>query len=621
VADELAVAIDAARQADRALGRRRGELLEARTQLARAEQDVELGLRHHAGVLVQRVRDELRLRRRRLRPAARSDAAPLVSVLTAAYETAPDLLRRCLRSVESQTEPRWEHIVVDDGSASTEVARITADAARRDARVRPVRLDANRGIVAASSRALSEARGTYVALLDHDDELVPRSLQAMVAALEARPEAVMAYSDHALLRVDGRVASPAYKPDWSPERLRGNNYITHLVVARRDAVLRVGGFREGTDGSQDHDLVLRLGELGEVLHVPEVLYRWRESPASVATATANKPWAFDAGVRAVHDHCERVGIAATVERSAVDGVYRVHRQVPVPAPLVSVVIPTRGSSGAVWGVGRVHVVEAVRSMMERSTYRPVEFVVVADSVTPDEVLDELRAIAGDALSVVPFDEPFNFSAKINRGVAAAAGELLLVLNDDTELIEPGSVDEMVGLALEPGVGLVGAKLLFEDGTLQHAGHVYPGLVTHALLGFDGDHPGPNHMALLVRECSGVTAAAAMITRERFDAVGGFDEAYPSNFNDVDLSLRLRAAGLRNLWTPHAVWYHLESATRVPTTTDAERDRLLGQWSAEITNDPYFNPNLQPGRSDWLERPGRSGAPPYYRDQRGRLRFS
>jgi GT2 family glycosyltransferase len=501
------------------------------------------------------------------------------------------------------------------------VGRIVADAARRDRRVRPVRLDVNSGIVAASNRGLHEARGTYVALVDHDDELVPRALQAMVAALEARPDAVMAYSDHALLRTDGRTASPSYKPDWSPERLRSTNYVTHLVVARRAAVLELGGFREGLDGAQDHDLVLRLGEAGPVLHVPELLYLWREAPSSVATSTANKRWAFDAGVRAVSDHCERVGIAATVERSAVDGVYRVRRRLPAPQPSVSVVIPTRGSSGAVWGVERVHVVEAVRSIVERSSSQPVELVVVADTVTPEAVLDDLRDIAGDTLRVVLFDEPFNFSAKVNRGVAASSGELLLFLNDDTELVEPGSIDELAALALEPGVGLVGAKLLFADGTLQHAGHVYPGLVTHALLGYDGDHPGPNNMALLVRECSGVTAAAAMIRRDRFLAVGGFDEAYPSNFNDVDLSLRLRESGLRNLWTPHAVWYHVESATRVPTTTDAERDRLLARWGHEIANDPYSNPNLEPGRSDWLERPGRSGAPPYGRDERGRMRFS
>ncbi len=620
MADE-ADAVAAARDAERALGRRRAELLEARIQLARARQDVELGVGHHARVWLGVVRDELRWRWRRLRPATGSGGTPLVSVITAAYETAPDLLHRCLRSVAAQTESRWEHVVVDDGSRSGEVGRVLADAARRDRRVRVIRLDANAGIVGASNRALQEASGTYVALLDHDDELEPRALQAMIAALESEPNAVMAYSDHALLRADGRIASPSYKPDWSPERLRSHNYVTHLVVARRDAIECVGGFREGLDGAQDHDLVLRLSEAGHVVHVPELLYRWRESPASVASSTANKQWAFDAGVRAVQDHCVRVGIDATVERSAVDGVYRVRRSLQSPPPQVSVVIPTRGSAGTVWGAERVHVVEAVRSMATRSTYPRVEFVVVADTATPDEVLGDLRAIAGAALTVVPYDEPFNFSAKTNRGVAASVGELLLFLNDDTELIEPGSVEEMAGLALEAGVGLVGAKLLFADGTLQHAGHVYPGLVTHALLGFDGDHPGPNHMALLARECSGVTAAAAMITRERFDAAGGFDEAYPSNFNDVDLSLRLRRQGLRNVWTPHASWYHFESATREATTTDAERDRLLARWRDEIADDPYFNPNLAPGRSDWLESPGRSGAPPYYRDARGRRHFS
>ena len=168
--------------------------------------------------------------------------------------------------------------------------------------------------------------------------------------------------------------------------------------------------------------------------------------------------------------------------------------------------------------------------------------------------------------------------------------------------------------------MVGAKLLFEDGTIQHAGHVYPGLCTHALIGYPGEHPGPYRMAAVVRECSGVTAAAAMITADRFAEVGRFDEALPHNFNDVDLSLRLRRAGYRNLWTPHASWYHFESATRDPTTGDAERDLVLARWRAEIERDPYHNPNLAPHRSDWLERPGRSGAPPYYRDASGRRRF-
>lgn len=611
--------VAAHRDAERVAGRRRARLLEARTQLDRARQDVALGLGYHVRALVGRGREALASRLRALRAPA-SGAVPVVSVLTAVYDTPDALLRRCVASVRAQTERRWEHVLVDDGSTSSSLPATLAALASRDRRVRVVRLGSNSGIAAASNRALSEAQGTYVALVDHDDELRPRALQAMVAALEARPDAVMAYSDHALLRVDGRMASPSYKPDFSPERLRSHNYITHLVVARRDAVERVGGFREGTDGAQDHDLVLRLSEAGPVLHVPELLYVWREAPSSVATDTANKQWAFDAGVRAVQDHCDRVGIDATVERSAVDGVYRLRRRLR-SNPRVSVVIPTRGASSVVWGESRAHVVQAVRSIVARSSYPDVEFVVVADTATDPAVIDEVAAVAGDRLTVVPFPGPFNFSEKINRGAAAATGELLLLLNDDTELVEPDSIGELAALAVDPGVGLVGAKLLFADGTLQHAGHVYPGLVTHALLGFDGDHPGPNHMALLTRECSGVTAAAAMIGRARFEDIGGFDPAFPANFNDVDLSLRLRRAGLRNLWTPHAVWYHFESVTREPTTTDTERDLLLLRWRHEITHDPYFNPNLAPGRSDWLELPGRSGAPPYARDARGRMRFS
>ena len=290
-----------------------------------------------------------------------------------------------------------------------------------------------------------------------------------------------------------------------------------------------------------------------------------------------------------------------------------------PNELVSIVIPTRGTSATVWGVDRVLVVEAIRSIAERSTHEDVEFVVVADTETPSDVLDRLTG--SDRVTVIPFDGPFNFSATINAGRAAANGSLLLFLNDDTELIEADSVSEMAALLQQPDVGMVGAKLLFADGTLQHAGHVFPGLATHALLGYPGDHPGPYRMALVERECSGVTAAAAMVRTDVFDELGGFDEALPRNFNDVDLSFRMRAAGYRIVWTPHASWYHFESQSRDPSTADDERALVVSRWRHEIEHDPYFNPNLAPHRSDWLERPGRSGAPPYYLDDKGRRRFS
>lgn len=594
-----------ARERELERGRLRGAIAEARTQLARAEQDVTLPWSYWARTWL----------RRSPRPGSVT-GGPLVSVITPVYAPRPADLRACLASVAAQTYRNWQHVLVDDASPDTSTLPLLTDAVWEDRRRTVLALDENRGIVGASNVALDEVAGEFVVMLDHDDVLDPRAIERLIAALQAAPAASFAYSDNDILRADGRLTSPFFKPDFSPERLRHQNYVLHCVMARAAAVRQVGGFRPGFDGAQDHDLVLRLSEIDDVVHVPEVLYHWREAPASVASDSNAKPYAYDAGVRAVQSHLDRVGIAATAERGAFDGAYRVRR--PVPPATISVIVPTRGTGRDVWGRQRTLVVEAVRSIVERSTLAPLEFVVVADTVTPATVRSELASLPG--VRIVDWDAPFNFSAKCNLGAARATGDLLLFLNDDTELIEPGSLAEMAALATEDGVGLVGAKLLFEDGTMQHAGHVYPGLCTHALIGYPGEHPGPYRMASVVRECSGVTAAAAMIRSDRFAEIGRFDEALPHNFNDVDLSLRLRRAGYRNLWTPFASWYHVESATREPSTGDEERDLILSRWGAEIERDPYFNPNLAPHRSDWLERPGRSGAPPYYRDANGRRRF-
>ena len=609
---EAAQALADARAAELAVGALRGRIAEFHTQIDRAEQDVALGWRHW---LARHVHERMP---RRQRSPRTSDL--LISVITPVYETDPAHLAACIASVAAQTHHHWEHVLVDDGSSNPRVGEVLASAARRDARIRVARHDRNRGIVAASTTALEQARGAYVVMLDHDDVLAPNALERLSSALRDHPQAAFAYSDNDVLRRDGRLADPFFKPDFSPERLRNHNYVLHCVMAPLARVREVGGFRAGFDGAQDHDLLLRLSELGPPVHVPEVLYHWREAPASVASDPGAKPYAYEAGLHAVQEHCDRVGIAASVAPGTADGVYRLHRTVP-PDRRVSVIIPTRGTTAAVWGVDRVLMHEAMRSIVEHSTSANVEFVVVADAETPDDVVAGARVIGGDNTQVVTFAGPFNFAAKVNAGARAASGDLLLFLNDDTELIEPDSIGEMAALLQQPDVAMVGAKLLYADGTMQHAGHVFPGLASHALLGYPGDHPGPYRMAIVERECSGVTAAAAMVRADLFRELGGFDEALPRNFNDVDLSFRMRAAGYRIVWTPHAAWYHFESATRDSATGDAERDLLLSRWRQRIEHDPYFNVNLAPHRTDWLERPGMSGAPPYYRDDVGRRRFS
>jgi GT2 family glycosyltransferase len=544
------------------------------------------------------------------------------SVLTTVHDPVPEHLAACLRSVRAQGDA--QHVVVDDASTDPAVAAVLDAASGIDLHRRAV----NGGIVAASNDALARATGEWLVLLDHDDVLADGALTVLREHLGARPDADVVYSDHDLIRPDGRLADPVYKPDFSPERLRQTNYVTHLVAMQRHVVERLGGFRAGTDGAQDHDLLLRLlAEEAAFSHIPRVLAHWRQSPRSVATDVTNKPEAFERGRRVVADHLAACSIDAEVELGAYPGVYRIRRRAD-PSTLVSVVVPTRGAAGRVWGAERVFVVDAVRSLLERSTHRRFEIVVVADPPTPAPALEELGRItdAADArLEVIPFDEPYNFSRKVNVGVAAASGDAVLVLNDDTELIEPDSVTVMLGLLRSGGdpagdVGAVGAKLLYPDGTLQHAGHVYHHELMHAFIGWGGDHPGPQRMLAVERECAGVTAAAMMTTRAVLDEVGGFPEDLPLHFNDVDVCLSIRATGRRIIWSPYARWYHFEGRSRDRGATMGEWERVARRFPGGVPSDPYANPNLAPKRSDWLERPGRSGAPPYVIDAEGVTRW-
>ena len=507
-----------------------------------------------------------------------SERAPFFSVLTPVYDPPLAALSAAIESVRAQTFRDWELILVDDASTSDAVRALLARAAAGEERITVIERAANGGIVASSNDAVRAARGQFLALLDHDDVLVPHALEHVHAVLAESPEADYVYSDEDKIDAEGERYDEFRKPDWSPERLRGQMYTCHLSVLRASLVRDVGGFRAGYDGSQDHDLVLRVTERArQVVHVPEVLYHWRVVPGSAAGDTEAKPYAWVAGRRAVQDQLDRLGIAGTASYGRLPGTYRIER-IADPSTSVSVIIPTRGSSGLVWGERRSFVVEAVASVLARTSL-PVEFVVVYDVETPPDVLERLRKLAGDRLVLVPFVESFNFSAKCNAGFIASTGDVVVLLNDDIQAITEGFLEQLVAPLAEHDVGMTGARLLFANGRLQHGGHVYrDGHLGHAFLGASPDDPGPFAALWVNRECSGLTAACVALRRETYEEVGGMCEELPCNFNDVDFSYKVRGTGGRLLWLANVELYHFESQTRDRVVHQWEYDFVTRRWS-------------------------------------------
>lgn len=505
-------------------------------------------------------------------------ASPQFSIVTAVYNPPREAFEDTVRSVLGQRCTDWEWVLTDDRSPADWVAPRLRELARADPRIRVVERYENGGIVAASNDSLARARGEFIALLDHDDVLAPDALSAMSSSIEEHPDADYLYSDQDQMTADGRSHSPYYKPDWSPERFRHHMYTTHFSVLRRSLVLEVGGFRPGFDGSQDHDLVLRVTERArQVVHVPRVLYHWRGVEGSAAADPLAKPYAWEAGVRAVQDHLDRVGINARAEKGKFPGQYRIIREPDLTTP-VSIVIPTIGTRGVVFGRRRDFVVETIKSVLEKSQHTDLEFVVVFDDPTPADVLEQIQALDAD-VKLVPFHEKFNFSAKCNTGAVLARGEVLLFLNDDVEIRSDGFVESLIAPLNEEGVGLTGAKLLFEDLTIQHAGVVYgSGTINHPYYRVsDAASPGAYGDLWMNREATALTGACIAVRREVFEQVGGFTEALPGNYNDVDFSLKVGYLGLRRIWLHDVVLFHFESVSREPKVQPFERQHLVTRW--------------------------------------------
>ena len=534
---------------------------------------------------------------RRMQESASESWQTTFSILVPLYNTPPRFLAELLFSVVEQTYPRWELCLVDasDGEHG-EVERIVSFFAAKDKRVCYHRLDGNDGISGNTNAAIEMSHGDYVILLDHDDLLHPSALYEVASAI-ARTGADFVYTDECVFYSDkgDRLKCSNYKPDFSPDYLRSCNYICHLSAFSRALLERGGGgFRHEYDGSQDHDLILRLTEKAKrIEHVPKCLYFWRAHDASVAGGVAAKPYAITAGIAAVQASIDRLGLKGKVGNILASPIYHIRYEI-VRNGKVSIIIPTRNHAKDLR--------RCVEAILEKTSYEDYEIVVIdngSDEADAKALLAELPKNAG--VKVVPYDVPFNFSEICNFGASQATGEYLLFLNNDTEVVSSEWLEEMVMFAQRPDVGVVGAKLYYGDGTVQHAGVVLDGKDTakHAFLGVPHDHEGYASRAILAGNFSAVTGACMMMRADVFSKVGGFDETFPVAYNDIDLCLRVRSLGLLVVMTPFAELYHYESRSRGYEDTPekvrrlmSEGERIRVRWKDVFrAGDPYYNPNF------------------------------
>lgn len=539
----------------------------------------------------------------------------VISLIMPVYNPPPDCLEKAIQSVRKQTYPHWQLCITDDKSTDPRIAGMLRKQAAADPRIIVQFAETNGGIATASNRALDRATGDFIGLFDNDDELAEHALFKMAEAIRANPQADFIYSDEDKITPDGTHIDPFFKPDWSPDFFLSCMYTCHFGVYRRSEVERVGRFRKEFDTAQDYDLALRIvseiqnaaarggpRETDKIVHVPDVLYHWRMLPGSTATTAQAKPKAEETARQAIVSYLERVNKPGRVERGSAVGLHRVRYDIQ-GRPKVSIVIPTAGRRSMIRGRETWYVLHCVQSIRQQSTYDHYEILVVDNDDLHPHLAREL-----DALGVirVPYTEPFNLSSKMNLGAARASGDYLILLNDDTEVIAPDWIEVMLELGQWPEVGAVGAKLLFEDGRLQHSGVTFLGRVPgHHFYGAPGDYPGYWHGNLLIRNYSAVTGACVLVRAEDYWAVGGFDPAFPLNYNDIDMCLKLRRLGKRIVYQPHAILSHFENASKEGIFAE-EVERFIDRWGNEFPCDPYYNPNLTKVHGDYRLGAGLGG---------------
>ena len=518
----------------------------------------------------------------------------LISVAVPVYHTGELFLRQMIESVMDQSYKNWELCIVNAGPDDEKVREILNEYAEKDKRIRVRELAENEGIGKNTNRAFEMAEGEYVALLDHDDLLAPDALFEVACAIErSHPDII--YSDED--KVSGENlehTQPHFKPDFNIDLLRANNYICHLLVIRKTLIDKVGGFREGFDGAQDHDFIFRCSDNADIIvHIPRILYHWRTHQASTADNPASKLYAYEAGIRAVRENIERNGEEAEVTHTKDYGFYKVVYKVRKRS-LVSIIIPNKDNKDTLK--------KCIDSVLTKTTYDNYEIIIVENNSTQQETFDYYKELEKNSrIRVIKWEKGFNFSAINNYAAKSANGEYLLFLNNDIEVRSADWIDGMLGNAQRKDVGIVGCRLLYPDNTIQHAGVIIGigGIAGHAFTNLPAARSGYMHRASTQVDYSAVTAACMMISKKLFEEVGGFEEKLTVAFNDIDLCLRVREKGYLVVYDAYVEMIHYESKTRGSEDSKEkvrrfqdEIEYMRTRWIDILKQgDPYYNPNL------------------------------
>lgn len=526
---------------------------------------------------------------------------PKISIIVPMYNTPVKYFKELVDSLKKQTYSNWE-LCLADGSEKErkEITKIC----NKDARIKYQFLNNNRGISENTNEALKLATGDYIALLDHDDLLPKFAFYEIVKTINENSDVEFIYSDEDKIDEAKHRYDAHFKPDFAIDTLRSVNYICHFSIFKKELMDKLEGFKSEFDGAQDYDIILRMAETtNKIVHIPKILYHWRVHPNSTAAATAGeaKPYAFEAGKRAIEAHLKRVGLQARVEHGISLGIYRVIYEV-IGNPKVSIIIPNMD-----------HIEElkiCINSILTKTTYSNYEIIIVENNSKKEETFNYYKKIEqNEKIKVVYYPEnKFNYSKIINFGVNKATGEYVMQLNNDTELITPNWLEELLGYAQRNDVGVVGVKLYYPDNTIQHDGVIIGigGVGGHILKNLPKDQRGYFARDSFVQNLSAVTAACLISRKEIYEEVGYMDETFEVAFNDLDFCLKIREKGYLIVIDPFVGLIHYESKSRGYEDTPEKIKRFQGEikrfqekWKEILENgDPYFNPNFRLDREDY-----------------------